>query len=278
MAITTPEEFLANRTLPTVRPVDAAFIQDIMNELNEECGLSVNIDPKKILRQIRKVARYVYKHYQYMTLQQKVALLRYEDFKDSYAANGGMYATVTLPNSIEGLWGISPANNGSYGTSSRILDIPLLRSVSLTQAAGGFSIQTNAANQYNYSVSDATIALYEQASYQNHFQSGFPFSFSHASKELVIRPKVRQSCGVILGVYVQTDISNLYNDYYFREHVMGECMISAARIFGTFDIELGGGATINWKDIKDDGREKVDECKDHYKTTTFMPKTFFKGK
>ncbi len=274
MANLTPEDYYKNRPMAVIRPVDAAFIQDISEELNMQCGLSLNIDPKKVIQVIRKVALYCYDHFQYQSLIQKPLVLRNTDFKDSYSANGGMYASVYLPNAVHGLYNIGYTNNGNWDGSKRILDIPILRSVALSTAASGSSVNINTQDNYNYSTSDATIALYEMSAYQDKFTGGIPFSFNPASGEFVI--KVKTCHNIVLGAFVKVDISSLYHNFYFRQHVMGECMIQSARIFGVFNIELGGNATINYGDIKDDGKELVDECKEHYKATSTMPRTFFK--
>jgi len=274
MATVTPKDYYDSRPLPSIREVDAAFIREISYSLNEDCGLSLDIDAKKIINKIRKVCRYCYDNYQFKSLEHAVVVIRRQDLMNSRQGNGGLSSHVYLPNSIMGMDSIKFVNGGNYSLSSRILDIPLLSASSFASSSGNFGVEVNNSRYNNYAVSDATIALYEHSSYTDKFKSGIPFNFNSSSKKFTVFRDVPHD--IALRVQYKTDPSNLYDDYYFREHVMGECMIGAARIFGTFDLKLAGDATINWQEIKSDGKEKVQEAKEYYKTTNANSRTYWK--
>ena len=265
------DDFYSQRPLNTIRPVDSAFIKEVSEELNFNAGLSLNIDNHKILRVMRDVLKYVYDWYQYKSIIEKTAMVKQVDISASYGLNNGMYGQLRFPNTVHGIFNIQQATVSSYSLQTRILDIPILRATAFTSST---SIDINSLTYNNYRVSDATISLYEQSSYRTHFSKGIPFDFNNGTGEFILKTKI--NCDLVLGVFTKVDPSALYNDYYFKKHVVGQCMINAARIFGMFELKLAGGATINYSDLKDDGKDMVEECKEHYKETMATPKKLYK--
>jgi hypothetical protein len=58
----------------------------------------------------------------------------------------------------------------------------------------------------------------------------------------------------------------LYDDPVFIKWVIAKCKISLARILGFFNYQLVGNVTINYADIRSEGKEELDELKEKIKT------------
>ena len=127
------EDFNNGRNLNGLRPVDIAFLDDISQEINFQTGLSMTIDKNKILRIVRNCLRYSYDWY-FKAIIERVGVVKQSDIASSYTSSG--YAQLRLPNSVHALYNIQMANLSHFSKASRILDIPMLRSVGFSGETG----------------------------------------------------------------------------------------------------------------------------------------------
>lgn len=66
---------------------------------------------------------------------------------------------------------------------------------------------------------------------------------------------------LFLMTYVKIEENKLYDDWYFQRWVTATSKLSLARILGFFTFNLPGGVTINAGDLKDEGKEELEELK-----------------
>lgn len=243
---------------------DYAFIELIQEEISEHTAIPLSIQPNRVMRIIKDSAKYFYEWHP-QAIERKHFYIKKSDIDK--ARQDGMNASIQLSDAIKFIYkirksnsalGLSEAsylNNGVYGMGrfgggmGGMNDAPM-------GSMGGRG-QQNALGM--------ALSMYEFQSIQSISSNnrGVAHSWSELTHRINFLSDVDMD--IVLECGVEIPVSNMYGDRLFTQYVRGKCLESLAKIIGTYDFKLVGNTSINWADLKTDGKEYIDEVKEELK-------------
>lgn len=241
-------------------PEDYAFIERIQSDISEDLAIPLEIKPERILKIIENSAYHFYEWHPQATERHHFMIKRSEI--DAAKKPNEINASVKLPSSIKFIYRLHRCDgNMTANAEAKYLSNPMMnldRFGSLNGSMSGVNLGNGFRGDAPGMV-DVALSLYEYATIQGISNSsrGISHDWSEISHKLTFY--TQDFADIVVEAGVQVPITNLYSDALFRQHVQGKAMVSLARILGTYDFKLVGDVSVNWQDIKEDGKELIEK-------------------
>lgn len=222
---------------------------EISRDLTSSCVLPVTVPPLEIQRIIKQSEKWFYINVE-ESVEDGWCVIPISEFNKpgwkkhrSFKMPDCVVAMTDAPREIKGASFLG-INNPDFS-----LDRMLAASVYLSPMNNG----------------DEMVNMVAQMSFWDLSKSftvdSLAFSYSEASKTLKIIGRDPRY-DVMIRFAKKVESENLYENYYFQRYVTAKAKISLANILGTYQFNLMGGVTINFSDIKSDGKDELTEIKE----------------
>jgi len=253
--------------------IDYQFTQRILQELTQSCALPIPIPASAIPPLIMQAAQHFWENDD-QSLEERYYILPYSEFTKC-----GVNMLAKLPSQIMSVFGVYKTSDSfKYGALG---DFSLERMIMNNTTFAGGAVGAGAVGPFstpsNYSLADATAALYEVSTYKSIFETPLTFNYNAFSNELVILGALGDS-DLVLQVFQRVKLQDLYKSYYFFRYCVCLGLRSMSTIVGAFEFKLPGGITVNysaWRDQATTEMQEIDEWinKNHATDYFFMSNT-----
>ncbi len=253
---------------------DYKFIEYIQEEVSDASNMALEIKPDRIKSIIGESAKYFYEWHP-QAVQRKHFLVKRSDIDKARADR--MNSKIKLAEAIKFIFRIRKANSATALSEASYLRSPLMgmnrfssnMGMGMGLSEGGFGGGMSGGSDM---VSTA-LAMYEFQTFQSlsNGNRGVAHNWSEFTNEITFLSDVDYD--IVLECGVRVPITSLYDDRLFRQYVVGKSLESLSRIIGTYDFRLVGGVTVNWGDLKSDGKEMVEKVEEElkgYNTGSFI--------
>jgi hypothetical protein len=226
----------------------AQLAMTVSAELTSSCVLPVTTPPKEIERIIHQSEKWFFKNYQDAVEERLMVIpIRYfqtPQFKQNrqFTLDDCVIALVDAPREMKG--------GGLFLTFDKdISDDRFIASEIFMSPNNGDQLVSMAARFAFWDLSKAFMI------------DTLAFTFNENTKRLFIKGRDPQY-DVVIRYAAKIPEEKLYDDFYFQRYVTAKAKISLANILGTYAFNLIGGVSINYSDIKADGKEELTEIKE----------------
>lgn len=240
-------------------PEDYQFIELIQKEISEHSAIPLVITPDKVRTIIGDAAKYFYEWHPHACERKHFLILASEI---NSARKDKMNAIVKLPEAIKFIYRLRKSNSSTAISEAAYLNSPLM-GMSRFNSLGGSGLMGGGSMNDIVSV---TLSMYEHQTMDSlsNNNRGVSHGWSELTNQITFLSDVDHNLMAECGVRIP--ITNLYNDRLFKEYVEGKCLQSLSRIVGTFDHKYIGNVTLNWSELKSDGKEMVEKVEEELKT------------
>lgn len=238
---------------------EESFIAEINQDLTVACSLPFNIPTKEIRRIIKLAADWFYKHSENAVEERYYVIPKELFLTPEFSCD----RTIVLPSCVLSVHSLNESNTGG-AISSMNFDGTDDTSVNKFFFRDIFFSNTGLANS-----SEALMYYIIAASYLDlvgHVTaSPISFTFNPNSHKLHIGGKNPKK-DVVLSLYKKVELPFLMNDEIFFRYVLAKSKTQLARILGTIEFPLPGGATLNADKYKEEGDAELEEIKEEIKS------------
>jgi len=91
------------------------------------------------------------------------------------------------------------------------------------------------------------------------------YTYSRQTNKLFLKGSLENDPDFLLDCDIRTPVEALYDLDLFFDYCLAHAKMSLANILGTFQMNLPGGATINYDRYYDQGKEQLDSVKEEVK-------------
>ena len=222
------------------------LIEIINGEITASGALPYSIPEKESNRIIVQALDWFYQNYgpaveiNYYVIEQK--WFSNAEFKKS--------RTILLPDCVISVFEVKEISGGGrLGTIDR--DFADNRLIASELFLSPFQSDDLVLRTAQYSYWDLTQAfILERISYD----------FNRNTKRLKIIGRDPKK-NVFIQTYGKIEEDRLYDDWFFQRWVTAQSKLSLARILGTFKFSLPGGIEVDGAELKDEGKEELEEIK-----------------
>lgn len=220
----------------------------VSRELTASCVLPVTVPAKEIERIVKQSEKWFFRNYQ-DAVEERMMVIPIRYFQDTrfkqtreFILDDCVVALVDAPREMKG--------GGLFLTFDKdISDDRFIASEIFMSPNNGDQMVMMAARYAFWDLSKAFMI------------DSLAFTFNENTKRLFIKGRDPQY-DVVVRYAAKIPDDKLYDDYYFQRYVTAKSKIALATILGTYAFNLIGGVTINYSDIKSDGKEELTEIKD----------------
>lgn len=250
-------------------PEDYAFIERIQSDISEDLAIPLEIKPERILKIIEDSAHYFYE-WMPAAIIRKMFMIKRSDIDAARDINQTIESTIELPHSIKFIYRIHRLDgNMTAAAEAKYLSNPLMnldRFGALNGSMSGTTLGGSGGASQAPGMVDVALSLYEYATLQHISNSsrGISHNWSEITSQLTLY--TQDFADIVIEAGYHVPVTKLYGNPLFRQYVKGHCMVSLARIIGTYDFKLVGDVSINYADMKEDGKELITEVKEELKT------------
>jgi|AntRauTorckE6833_2_1112554.scaffolds.fasta_scaffold02128_9 hypothetical protein len=229
------------------------FITLVNDEVTADCALPFNVPTKAINRMIDKLAKpWFYRNYEYALEE------RYLIINQGYE-NSEMFKkekTVKLPDCIFSVYSVrDTGGNSLFGNA----DSDIYAEKFLVQQSGVGTLDLAPENLVYATFNLLYLDIIEQFTHQ-----AITFGYNHLTHKLTLNGEISFT-DVVLTVAKKIPDENLFDDEYFLKYVAGLVKKNLGRALGTAKMPLIGNAEIDFGEIKDEGKEDMQEVEDDIK-------------
>lgn len=252
-------------------PEDYKFIEYIQEEVSDASNIALEIKPDRIKTIMGEAAKYFYEWHP-QAIQRKHFLLKRSDIEKARADK--MNSVMKLPDAVKFVFRIRKASSVSVLSEASYLRSPLMGMNRFSSMGMGGIGNLGSTSRYGAAdMTSVTLSMYEFQTYNSlsNNNRGVAHNWSEFTNEIAFMSDVDHDLVIECGVRVP--ITSLYSDRLFRQYVVGKSLESLSRIIGTYDYRLVGNVTINWGDLKSDGKEMVEKVEEElrgYNTGSFI--------
>lgn len=254
--------------------IDLQFIQRVIDEVTTSCALPISIPNTRIPEYIMQAAQWFWMNVD-MACEERYFVIKNTDIKSCDKLN----KSIILPPQILGVFGCTKLqDNLRYGTMGDFsLERMMMSTYSMYGGVGMFGGGMGPGGGTGYTLTDATIAMYELSTFDQYINPPLSYNFNMNSHRLTILGALQYS-DLVVQAWVRCRIQDLYNNYYFFRLVVCYVKRSLSTIYGTFEFKLPGGVTINYSEFKSDAMDEIESIKEWAENTRacdyfMMPKT-----
>lgn len=249
-------------------PQDYEFIEYIQEEVSDASNLALEIKPDRIKTIIGEAAKWFYEWHP-QAVQRKHFLVKRSDI--DAARTDKLNSVMKLPDAVKFVFRIRKANSATVLSEATYLRSPIMGmnrfSTNMGMGMGLAGVNGGLGNGRvgGMDMVTTTLAMYEFQTFQSlsNNNRGVAHNWSEFTNEIAFMSDVDYDLVIECGVRVP--ITSLYSDRLFRQYVVGKSLESLSRIIGTYDFRLVGNVTVNWGDLKSDGKEMVEKVEEEVK-------------
>lgn len=227
------------------------FASLISRDLTSSCVLPVSVPPKEIERIADQSMKWFYENFEDAVEENFFIIPQAEFVKDGWKQKREFQLDDCVVNLADAPREIKGASF-LFTMDRDISEDRLWASQIYLSPMNGDELVMRVAQ---YSFWDLTKAMWIDS---------LAFSFNHITKKLKIKGRDPRY-DVIMRVFTKVPAEKLYENYYFQRWVTAKAKISLASILGRFNINLIGNVTINYSDIRSEGKDEIDEIKEDIK-------------
>lgn len=250
-------------------PVDFAFIERVTERVTSSNALPFNIPKGQMPDIIRRAAQY---HYEWNPDATEQRWLLLPSGSIQQARQLDFNAPLRLPDYVKAIFQVYTSGAGiSLGISSRDFARAVLfqsystnyRAFSTGQTGTGQTFRQSYAASHP-TVSSNIVSLFEYSNYKSVFNKGIRFHFNENSHIFNVMGQTN-GASIVVDAVIKLALEDLYNDIYFEDYVCALIEQQLGRIMMTFNFTLPGGITVNYDQIKENGKETVDKIEEYMK-------------
>lgn len=250
-------------------PEDIEFLERINSNVTSSNALPFDVPMDEVLRIVVRSLKWFWHWYGDAT-QESTLYVPLEEIASKNVSNRAGQIDVKLPNGIEGIFDLKQVGGANVSGIAKSLRYPLLNSFRQSYSSNA-TITNNGGAGFratygsgSFSMNDAILQMYEQSQYQTLFQRGYRFSFNKNTQILRLMTG-NISNGFVCQAFERLSPQEMYGDIMFEDYVTAKVEAALGKIVGTFNFELPGGVTINYDEIKSNGKERAKEIEDEIK-------------
>lgn len=225
------------------------FSVQISRDITSSCILPATVPPKEIERITNQQKKWFYDNYDEAVEDctfiipksdfQTAAFKKYREFK----MPENVYAITQAPTEIKG-------HNLYLLTKDADLSADRLWASQIYMSPlNGDELVMRVAQYHFFDLTQAMTV------------STIAFSYNNLTQKLKIIGR-DPAYDVYIRVASKIPEEKLFDDYYFQRWVTAKAKISLASILGRYNFNLIGEVSINYADIKDEGKEEIDTIKE----------------
>ena len=226
---------------------EAAFIQEVQDEITASGSLPVVLSEKEIQRLIKQASRWFYENYGYAVERHYYVIPLGSFNSDSFKKN----RVLQLPECVVSVFEVKEISGiGKLGNMDKdfAIDRLLASEIFLSSFTGDDLVLRTAQMQFY----DLTKAF---------FLSTIAYDWNKNTHKLSILGRDPKH-NVFLDTYVHIPMDKLFDDIYFLRYVTAQAKISYSRVLGTYPFQLPGGVQIDASSIKGEGEQEIQEIKE----------------
>lgn len=255
----------------TLTPADRVFVDFVQNRITMYGEIPYSLPEPMIIDIIKSSAKYFYKYYA-NAWERSYYYIKVQDILNVVGVSNFQTISVKVDPRIRIVDKVFESNSSGGRYSYDDGDIFATGTVAGSSANRP---ELTGINNNLYLLEHA-VKMVEQRAYDNIFSAGFPFDFTQATHELILKRKPSTE-SIVLSVYKDIDIQALYNDSFFERHVLANAKKELKRKIGSHTIELPTGATINVDEICNN-LEDAEKVEDLVKAASGVGDIIFKRK
>lgn len=220
----------------------------VSRDLTSSCVLPATVPPKEIERIVQQQKKWFYDNYDesvedcmFIIPKSEFSKPEFKKYRE-FVLPDNVYAVVQAPTEIKG-------HNLYLLTKDADLSADRLWASQIYMSPlNGDELVMRVAQYHFFDLSQAMTVTTLAFSYNN---------LTHKIKILGRDPQY----DVYIRVASKIPDEKLFEDYYFQRWITAKAKISLASILGRYNFNLMGEVSINYADIKDEGKEELDEIK-----------------
>ena len=235
------------------------FNSAIIDAISASCAIPFKIPTKEIERITKYAAKWFYRNHEF-ALENVYVLIPAEQYcnSKSFKHNRG----IILSECVYSVNAVTK-NNQFVNKSNGQSDITLDQYIYGNFGVGGGRDVGDAM------YSDAVLAYVVYASWDDLLyhvtKHPLSYTFNPNTNRFFVKGDVKDNPDLVLDVMIKIPMESLYELDLFYHYVLGNAYMQLGNILGAFQMDLPGGATIDYSKWYDNGKEMVDDVKEEVK-------------
>lgn len=236
-----------------------ALVKEIQQEITGACMIPITLPKKEIIRIIERAKPWFYKNYENAVEFQYIGFTRDQFIGPNFKTT----RAIKLPEgviSVDGVfqvnrWGGEDGGWGNYSLNNMDKDFAVQKFIYNNAYGSGMSsenIMYYVINAYFIDVARSVL------------QSMHGFMYNYLTRNLKFTGELPVN-NVIVRTLIAIPDCNLYQEEIFKRYVIATVKMQLGRILGTFNYNLPGNITINYSELKEEGKEELENIKNEIK-------------
>ncbi|BBI90394.1 neck protein [Tenacibaculum phage PTm1] len=252
-------------------PDDIDFLNIINDNVTSSNSLPFDVPIDQVLRITIRSLKWFWYWYEDAT-QESTLYIPFTEIQEKQKVSKAGNVDLLLPEGIEGVFDVKPVGGSNFTSIAKSLRYPLLNALRNTYASsygganGGMSGFRSQYGQGSFSTVDSTLQMYELSQYKTMSQRGYRFSFNKNSRILRLMTGSIGG-GIVCQAFERLEPQLMYGDQLFEDYVTAKVEEALGKIVSTFNFELPGGVTINYDEIKSNGKERAEKIEEDIKNS-----------